>query len=115
MRSELGNKERLGHILDAAQLIQKALAEKAKAEFLSDFILQAAVQQWLQIIGEAASKISKEFKQKNSGIEWKAIEGIRHIIVHEYFGIDLERIWEVAKSDVPALRIEIENLCNKLL
>ena len=113
MRSELGDKERLGHILDATALIEKALLNKSREIFMEDYILQAAIQRWIQIIGEAASKISKIFRDMHSEVNWKAISGLRNIIVHEYFGIDLERIWEVAQSDVPELRIKLENLYNK--
>src|SRR4051812_10369762 len=110
MKSRLGDEVRLLHILDAIELIEKALYDKTQADFQQDFILQAATERWVEIIGEASYKISTEFKIKYSDIEWKSIEGLRHVIVHEYFGLDLERIWVVTQMDIPELKWKIEKL-----
>jgi len=72
--------------------------------------LQAAIVRWVEIIGEATSKITKEFKDRNTQVEWRSIEGLRHIIVHEYFGVDLERIWNVTQNDIPVLKNIVEKL-----
>lgn len=69
MKSRLGNKIRLYQIVDAIELIEKALKNKTQADFERDFIFQAAVERWVEVIGEAAYNLSKEFKSKNSGIE----------------------------------------------
>lgn len=109
MKNRLGDKIRLQHILDAIELIEKALKNKTWLDFEHDFILRAAIERWVEIIGEATFKITRELK-KNSDIEWKSIEGLRHIIVHEYFGLDLERIWMVTQMDIPELKKIIEKL-----
>ena len=72
--------------------------------------MQAAIVRWVEIIGEATSKITKEFKDRNTQVEWRSIEGLRHIIVHEYFGVDLERIWNVTQNDIPELKNIVEKL-----
>jgi len=110
MKGEQGDRVRLQHILDAIRLIEKALTNKIKADFDEDFILQAAVERWLQIIGEASYKITREYKSGNLGIEWRGMEGLRHIIVHEYMGVDLERMWVVTQMDLPELERTIEKL-----
>ncbi|HEX8462046.1 MAG TPA: HepT-like ribonuclease domain-containing protein [Segetibacter sp.] len=97
MKGEFGDKVRLQHMLDAIGLIEKALERRIKVDFENDFILQAAIERWLQVVGEAAYKITKSFKSKVTSIEWKGIEGLRHIIVHEYMGLDLDRIWVVTQ------------------
>lgn len=63
-----------------------------------------AVVRNLEIIGEAASRLPDEFKEKYSEIEWYKVVGLRHRIVHVYFGIDLEIIWQILQKDLPELR-----------
>jgi uncharacterized protein with HEPN domain len=63
-----------------------------------------AVVRNLEIIGEAANRLPEEFKEKHSEIEWYKIVGLRHRIVHEYFGIDIQIIWQILQSDLPVLR-----------
>ena len=110
MKGRLGDKVRLHQILDTIELIEKALKNKTQTDFERDFILRAAIERWVEIIGEATFKITKDFKDKNNVVEWKSIEGLRHLIVHEYFGLDLERIWIVTQMDVPELKRIIEKL-----
>jgi uncharacterized protein with HEPN domain len=64
----------------------------------------------IQIIGEAARCISDEFKQRHPEIPWRRIIGMRHHLVHEYFNIDIEQIWQVVEVDIPALLPLIEPL-----
>ena len=72
--------------------------------------MQAAIVRWVGIIGEATSKITVEYKVRNAQVEWKSIESLRHIIVHEYFGVDLERIWNVTQNDINELKNIVEKL-----
>ncbi|MDB5120053.1 MAG: hypothetical protein JWN56_1271 [Sphingobacteriales bacterium] len=62
----------------------------------------------LEIIGEAANYLSAETKERFSNVEWKQIIGMRHILVHEYFGIDANLIWQVIMNDLPTLKAKIE-------
>lgn len=110
MRGEVGNKERLGHILDAISNIESALKGKTKENFLDDNVLKAAVNLWIQIIGEASSRLTKEFRTENNQVEWVNIIGLRNIIVHEYFGVSFETIWEVIAVDIPLLKERVERM-----
>ena len=69
-----------------------------------------AVVRNLEIIGEAASRIPGSFRNFHPDIEWRKIVGLRNRIVHDYFGVDLEIIWEIVQRDVPELRTRIEGL-----
>jgi uncharacterized protein with HEPN domain len=62
-----------------------------------------AVARNLEIMGEAANRLPDEFKESHSEIEWFKIVGLRHRIVHEYFGVDLEIIWQIVQKDLPEL------------
>jgi uncharacterized protein with HEPN domain len=110
MKGEMGDKERLGHILDAIEFINKAIGTKTETDFQADFILHTAILKWLENIGEACYKLTRGFKSQHLEINWRLIEGLRHILVHEYFGIDLIRIWSVVINDLPALKMNVENL-----
>ena len=63
-----------------------------------------AVARNLEIMGEAANRLPDEFKESHSEIEWFKIVGLRHRIVHEYFGVDLEIIWRILQKDFPELQ-----------
>jgi uncharacterized protein with HEPN domain len=69
----------------------------------------ASVKQ-IEIIGEAANHISDETKEKFSEIQWRQITGLRHVLVHEYFGIDSRLIWQIIVDDIPSLKINIKEV-----
>ena len=61
-------------------------------------------------MGEAANRLPDEFKEKYSQIEWYKVVGLRHRIVHEYFGIDIEIIWQILRKDLPELKQKISRI-----
>jgi uncharacterized protein with HEPN domain len=79
-------------------------------QFQGDDLLQNAVMRLIQIVGEAARKVSPEFKQAHPEIPWQGIIGIRNRLVHDYFRIEPSRVWEVIEKDLPALIPLIEPL-----
>jgi uncharacterized protein with HEPN domain len=62
------------------------------------------------VIGEMVEKLSTEFKNKHSKIEWIKIKGFRNIVAHDYFGIDAEEVWQIIKNRIPVLKVDIQNL-----
>jgi uncharacterized protein with HEPN domain len=72
-------------------------------QFQGDDLLQNAVMRLIQIVGEAARKVSPEFKQAHPEIPWQGIVGMRNRLVHDYFRIEPSRVWEVIEKDLPAL------------
>lgn len=64
------------------------------------------------VLGETTGKLSDEFRRKNSQINWNKIYGLRNIIAHHYFGINVDIIWQILKTDLPAFKNQIQNLIN---
>lgn len=78
--------------------------------FLQSSMMRFASIKQIEIIGEAANGISEETKKNFSEIEWQQVIGMRHVLVHEYFGVDNQLIWQVILNDIPKLKAKIEKI-----
>lgn len=76
-------------------------------DFLTNDILKDAVIHNLEIIGEAVKHIAPEFRKQCPSIEWKKIAGLRDILIHKYFGIDYDIVWDVVQNKIPSLQTAI--------
>lgn len=110
MRGKIGDKERLGHILDAIAEVEGYISNVAFKDFLANSMMRFASIKQIEIIGEAANYITPETKGLFSDIEWKQIVGMRHILIHEYFGVDANLVWQVIINDIPRLKEAIERI-----
>lgn len=106
--------ERLQDILEAVKKIEKFTHEGQDA-FVADERTQVWVVYHLEILGEAANNISAEIIQAHPEIPWNKIIGMRNVLAHQYFGIDLEIVWQVVERDLPQIKPNIENILKKLL
>ncbi|MCH7559206.1 MAG: DUF86 domain-containing protein [Planctomycetes bacterium] len=97
----------LNDIRQAIDRIEQYIKNLSFDAFSDDQKSVDAVVRNLEIIGEAASRLPDEFKEKYSEIEWYKVVGLRHRIVHEYFGIDLEIIWQILQKDLPELKSKL--------
>jgi len=101
---------RLLDILLACREVQEFIAGVSREEFKVDRKLQSALCMKLEIIGEAARTVSDEYKTTHPDIPWRDIVGLRHRIVHEYFRLDLDIIWDIAQQDITPLISMLEPL-----
>jgi uncharacterized protein with HEPN domain len=100
----------LEDILECIQKINDYTKGMVFENFSQDEKTQDAVVRNLEIIGEAANNISKAFRKKYPNIEWHQIIGMRHRIIHDYFGVDENIIWFVVQNDLIPLKTEIEKI-----
>jgi uncharacterized protein with HEPN domain len=114
MRSELGDKIRLKHILDAIEEIEKYLSEVNFSDFIENSMMRFACIKQMEIIGEASNHISEELKSRFTDIAWAQIVGMRNVFAHEYFGIDSSLVWEIIKNDIPELKSKIRIILNSI-
>ena len=98
----------IGHIFDAARRAVAKVAKKTRDEFYADDTLHLAVTHLIQILGEASTKISKEFQDLHADLPWREMIGMRHKIVHDYFEVNLRVVWDVATEDLPELIKQLE-------
>ncbi|WP_420458729.1 DUF86 domain-containing protein [Neolewinella sp.] len=103
-------KERLQHILDAILKIEKYTAGSDLSAFIDNEMMQLAIIKLFEIMGESSYHIDKEFKSQNDHIEWHKIEGMRHILVHDYYRIQPQIIWNAKDLYLPDLKRDIRNL-----
>jgi len=101
----------LDDILEAIHQIRTYLADQNEEAFTKDRKTQDAVIRNLEIIGEAAGKLPEQMQKGESEIDWRKITGLRNILIHEYFGINLPIVWDVIQNKLGPL----EAVCRRLL
>lgn len=97
------NIELVQHILVETTFILQHTENKAKEQLVNDEVLCRAVVRSLEIIGEASKKIDEEFKSIHNHIEWRKMSGTRDKLIHDYFGIDYDIVWDIIQHKIPDL------------
>jgi uncharacterized protein with HEPN domain len=103
----------LEDIMSSAQKILHYVGDLSHDEFAKDEMRVDAVVRNFEIIGEAASNIPPEVRDKYSSVEWRRIIDLRNVLVHEYFGVNLKVMWDIIKNKLPGLAGEIRMILEK--
>ena len=82
--------------------------------FLDDRKTQDAVLRNLHTLSESIQRLSTELKSKHSGIDWQGISGLRNVVVHDYLGVNLNRVWEIVSENIPDLRNEVKSMLGEI-
>jgi hypothetical protein len=94
-------------MLACIEKIERFVSGKGAHDFAEDELLQSAVVRQLEVIGEAAKRVSEERRSKNPEIPWKDIAGMRDKLIHHYFDIDLNVVWKTITDDIPKLKRQL--------
>lgn len=100
----------LRHILDETMYLMAQTQGLTQARFHRDATLQRAFVRSIEIVGEAAKQTPDDFKQKYDQVEWRAMAGMRDRLIHGYFGVDYDIVWDVVTNKIPVLRQVIEEV-----
>lgn len=104
------NQVRLQHMLDAANKAAHLLDGQTRESLNEDEVVVLAVIRLLEVLGEAANGISNEFQKDHPQIPWKEMIGARNHLIHGYFDVDLDIVWQIIKTDLPRVILELEKL-----
>jgi len=101
---------RMRHMLDAARSVTRFIQNRRREDLEADEMLAFAVTRGLEIIGEAASQVSEGARQACPQMPWPLVVGMRHRLIHAYFDVDLDRVWDTAVRDLPPLIAALERI-----
>ena len=101
---------RLRHMLEAAEEAREFLGGAPFEDFQNNRMMANAIIRSLEVLGEAASQISDAFRGQHPELEWRVMAGMRNRLIHAYFAIDYQLVWQTANNDLPELIAKLKNL-----
>lgn len=102
----------LYHIMDAGDAIVD-FTQAGKEAFMDDRMVRDAVVRNLEIIGEAAKRLSEELRAQENDVPWRSISGLRDVVIHQYDHVDYDEVWNVVEDDLPDLLDEVRRIVGR--
>jgi len=103
----------LRHILEEINFLEESSSCIEFSDLMRNREKQRAWLRSLEVIAEATKNLSKEFKEKYPEVEWRKIAGLRDKLIHHYFGVKWEIVWDVIKNEIPAIKLKVEVMLNE--
>lgn len=103
MREKIKDPERIRHILEAAQILYEEAPKHSLESISNNRILFFGLAKLIEIIGEASYKLTKEFRENHNELPWEVMISMRHVMVHGYYSIKHEKVWETIVEDIPPM------------
>lgn len=104
----------LRHIIDETEYIIQNSCGFTYNDFINNETLKRSFVRSLEIIGEAVKNLPDDFRRKYPQIEWKKLAGLRDVLIHQYFGINYELVWDIVKNKVPELKNKVESIIEEI-
>ncbi|MBQ6083738.1 MAG: DUF86 domain-containing protein [Bacteroidales bacterium] len=114
MREKIRDKERLEHILNSINVILSSKEKHTFEEVSTDPIVFYGFVKQVEIIGEAVYMLTKEFRIEHNELPWDDIERMRHVLVHGYYKIRPDQLWETIQNDIPTMKPFIEKMISEM-
>ena len=114
MKGRFGNKQRIEHALDVIVEIELYINNVTFELFLADSMMRFACIKQLEIIREAYNHVDVSVKEEFPAIEWRKIVGLRHLLVHEYFGVDAALVRDIVTNNIPDLKVQLASVAETL-
>lgn len=108
--SERDDRVHIADMLDAVRRAQRFMGGMDLGSFLADEKTQSAIIRQLEVIGEAARRVSRAFREAHGDVPWQPSAAMRNVLIHEYFGVDLEEVWKTVMEDLPRLEAVLKAL-----
>ena len=105
--------EYLRHMLDESMYILEVSDGLEKSRFIVDETLKRAFVRSIEVIGEATEKVPDDFRSRFPQTDWRAMAGMRDRLIHDYFGIDYDIVWDVVKNKIPNLKRNLEMIIDQ--
>ena len=105
--SSRADRDLLGDILEAVRRARSYTADHSYEQFLEDTKTQDAVIRTLEILGEATKRLSPSLRESHPEIPWKSMAGVRDKLIHDYFGVNFDIVWQIVQDQLPALAEQI--------
>ena len=104
----------LRHIMDEIEYLQAKVESLEYEGFINDEDIKRIFVRSLEVVGEATKNLPEDFRNKYPQVEWKRFARLRDVLIHQYFGINYERVWDIVKNKIPKLKEEIRNILGEI-